>query len=123
MDAELALGRAPAAEPAVAADAIDEFLVNLSSAAYFSPRVTSLRGHGQRLSFRAVDQEREWSVSLRPDGFEVGAPERSPDAALSGPALTLLLVLYRRMPIDAVGMLTAGDRSLIELWRAGSALE
>ena len=37
LDVELALGRAPAAPPAVAADAIDEFLVNLSDAAYFSP--------------------------------------------------------------------------------------
>ena len=122
-DVELALGRSPTADPAVAADAIDEFLVNLGSAAYFSPRVTSLRGDGQQLSFRATDEDREWSVTLQPGGFAVGGPAGSPDATLAGPALTLLLVLYRRLPPDATGILAAGDRSLIELWRANSALE
>ena len=122
-DVELALGRSPAAGPAVAADAIDEFLVNLGAAAYFSPRVSSLRGDGQQLSFRATDEDREWSVTFLPDGFAVGGPAGSADATLAGPALTLLLVLYRRLPPDATGMLAAGDRSLIELWRANSALE
>ena len=122
-DVELALGRSPAAGPAVAADAIDEFLVNLGAAAYFSPRVSSLRGDGQRLSFRATDEDREWSVTFLPDGFAVGGPAGSADATLAGPVLTLLLVLYRRLPPDATGMLAAGDRSLIELWRANSALE
>ncbi|MGA3219861.1 MAG: maleylpyruvate isomerase family mycothiol-dependent enzyme [Acidimicrobiales bacterium] len=122
-DVELALGRSPAAEPAVAADAIDEFLVNLGSAAYFSPRVTSLRGNCEQLSFRATDEDREWSVTFQPEGFEVGGPAGSPAATVAGPALTLLLVLYRRLPVDAAGILTAGDRSLIELWWANSALE
>jgi len=74
IDVELALGLVPAASPAVAADAIDEFLVNLSGAAYFSSRVKDLRGDGERLSFQATDQGREWSVSLLPEGFEVGGP-------------------------------------------------
>ncbi len=122
-DVELALGQPPAAGVAVAADAIDEFLVNLSGAAYFSPRVNSLRGDGKRLSFRATDLDREWSVSLRPEDFEVGGPVGEPDATMAGPALTLLLVLYRRLPVDAAGVQSAGDRSLIELWWANSALD
>jgi uncharacterized protein (TIGR03083 family) len=122
-DVELALGLEPVAEPAVVADAIDEFLVNLSGAAYFSPRVTSLRGDGKRLSLRAIDEDREWSVTLQPESFEVGGPVSAPDATLVAPALTLLLVLYRRRPIDAVGVLATGDRSLIEMWWANSALE
>ena len=65
-DAELALGRAPGAEPAVAVDAIDEFLVNLKGAAAFSPEVRNIRGDGELLSFRATDEDREWSVEFAP---------------------------------------------------------
>ncbi|HTW09903.1 MAG TPA: maleylpyruvate isomerase N-terminal domain-containing protein, partial [Acidimicrobiales bacterium] len=46
MDADLAAGAAPRADAAVAADAIDEFLVNLGAAAYFSPKVKELKGDG-----------------------------------------------------------------------------
>jgi uncharacterized protein (TIGR03083 family) len=123
IDVELALGRAPTGSPAVAADAIDEFLVNLSGAAYFSPRVKCLRGDGERLSFQASDEGREWSVTLVPAGFEVSGPVGSPHATVAGPALALLLVLYRRLPLDEAGVLTTGDRSLAELWWANSALE
>ncbi len=123
LDVELALGRAPAAPPAVAADAIDEFLVNLSDAAYFSPGVKHLRGNGEQLSFQATDQGREWSVTLLPAGFAVGAPGGSPGATVAGPALALLLVLYRRRPLDEGRVMITGDRSLTELWWANSALE
>ncbi len=122
-DAELALGRDPMAEPAVAVDAVDEFLVNLGDAAAFSPGVGSIRGADKLLSFRATDEDREWSVALRADGFEFGAAGAAPDATLSGPALSLLLVLYRRLPAATAGMHAAGDQSLIDMWLAGSALE
>jgi uncharacterized protein (TIGR03083 family) len=122
-DVELALGLVPEASPAVAADAIDEFLVNLGPSAHFSPRVKALRGVGERLSLQATDQGREWSVTLRPEGFAIGGPAGPANATVSGPALDLLLVLYRRLPLDEGGVLTTGDRSLIELWWANSALE
>jgi len=139
MDAELALGRPPSADAAVAADAIDEFLANLSRAAYFSPRVKDLRGEGERLAFRPTDQDRSWVVTLRPDGFEAGPGDVAPggagrggagtgepapvDAQVAGPALTLLLVLYRRLPINAPGVSVTGDPAVTGLWLANSALE
>lgn len=52
MDVELAGGCEPRVASPVAADAIDELLVNLPSAAHFSPGVRDLRGDGQRLSVR-----------------------------------------------------------------------
>jgi uncharacterized protein (TIGR03083 family) len=122
-DAELALGRAPWAEPAVAVDAIDEFLVNLHGAARFSPGVNNIRSDGRRLSFRASDEDREWHVTVGADGFEIGPAAGSPDATLTGPAFCLLLVLYRRRPAGTAGMRAAGDRSLIDMWLANSALE
>jgi uncharacterized protein (TIGR03083 family) len=122
-DVELALGRAPMAEPAVAADAIDEFLANLRGAAAFSPRVSNLCGGGERLAFRATDEDREWSVTLRPDGFDIGEAGRAPDATLAASALNLLLVLYRRRPPGTAGVQLAGDGALVDMWLANSALE
>src|SRR5271157_1494883 len=43
-DLEIAGGHRPAAAAHVAADTIDEFLVNLARAEYFSPKVALLRG-------------------------------------------------------------------------------
>jgi uncharacterized protein (TIGR03083 family) len=124
MDAELALGRVPEASPAVAADATDEFLANLPSAARFSPKVAELRGNGTRLVFRATDTERGWWVTLQPGGFEVSpAPTGPPDATLAGPAVTLLLVLYRRLPVTEDGIVVTGERAAVERWLANSALE
>jgi uncharacterized protein (TIGR03083 family) len=143
MDAELALGLAPTASPALAADAIDEFLVNLAAAVYFSPRVKNLRGDGTRLAFRANDEGRAWTIVLHTQGYSVedsavedsavedsavedsavedGAP--APAAALEGPALPLLLVLYRRLPLSTPGIEQVGDPAVVDLWMANSALE
>jgi uncharacterized protein (TIGR03083 family) len=46
MDVDLAGGHSPTCAPEIAVDAIDEFLVNLKSAAVFSPKVRELRGSG-----------------------------------------------------------------------------
>jgi uncharacterized protein (TIGR03083 family) len=123
MDAELALGRAPGASPAVAADAIDEHLANLPRAAAFSLRVANLHGHGGRLAFVASDAASSWVVTLRPNGFDVVADLGPSDVVVQGPAVTLLLVLYRRLPLGADGIRVAGERPLVELWLANSALE
>ena len=128
MDAELALGRAPAAAASVAADAVDEFLANLPRAVYFSPKVANLRGDDVRLEFRATDEDRAWWVTLRAEGFDVATATSSPQevsaqATLTGPAETLLLVLYRRLRVGTTGVAVSGDTSLVDFWLANSALE
>jgi uncharacterized protein (TIGR03083 family) len=128
MDAELALGKAPAAAASLAADAVDEFLANLPRAVYFSPKVANLRGDGAQLEFRATDEDRAWWVTLGAEGFEVAPGTRSAPAApagatLKGPADVLLLVLYRRLPVGTAGMTVSGDASLVDFWLANSALE
>ncbi len=123
MDAQLARGQAPDAQPSVAADAIDEFLANLGAAAYFSPAVRNLRGHNQRLMFNAIDEHQAWVITLQPDGFEVCRGSGSQEASLSGTALDLLLVLYRRLPPTVPAVTISGDESLVERWLANSALE
>jgi hypothetical protein len=75
------------------------------------------------LSFQATDLETLGQQTDRPLPALVGGPAGSPSATVAGPALALLLVLYRRLPLDEGGVLTTGERSLIELWWANSALE
>ena len=123
IDAQLALGQPPDAAPPVAADAIDEFLANLGAAAYFSPRVRNLRGNNQRLMFSATDEHHAWGVTLHPEGFELVRNPSSNEAALSGPALTLLLVLYGRLPPTDPAVTISGDASMVDFWLANSALE
>ncbi len=123
MDAELAGGAVSGADPAVAADAVDEFLGNLAAAGRFSPRVAELHGQGT-LRFAATDAAASWTVTLRPDGFEVAAGgDGAPAAALSAPAATLLLVLYRRTPLADSGATVEGRAELVDFWLSHSALE
>lgn len=125
-DAERALGLGTDLDPALAADGVDEFLVNLPFATPFAPGVAQLRGDGQTLRFRCTDTAGDWLVRLRPDGFEVtpGARDAAAapaDAVVQGPAADLLLRLYGRPPraADAVG--TSGDEELLTRWFTHSA--
>jgi uncharacterized protein (TIGR03083 family) len=123
IDLELAAGVASFVEPEVASDAIDEFLVNLKGASYFSPKVRELRGDNQRLRLATNDVEGEWIVELRADGFSVTKAQGPADAELVGPAVELMKVLYRRGALENSHITSSGDDELIEFWLANSALE
>lgn len=123
IDLELAGAADPTAEADVAADAIDEFLVNLSSAATFSPGVRELKGHGGRLAFTELDGGRRWVVALEPDGIPVARHDLTADAELEASALELLLVLYRRRPLREATVVLRGDQDLLGFWFDHSALE
>jgi hypothetical protein len=122
MDLELAAGVPPLAQSDIAADGIDEFLVNLAFAANSSPEVNPLRGSGQLLRVTAIDEERSWTIQLVPDGFELATRNRIPDAEIVGSAKNILLVLYRRLPASIDGVKVLGDQELIQFWLAHSAL-
>jgi uncharacterized protein (TIGR03083 family) len=123
LDLELASGGSPFVEPVVASDGIDEFLVNLNGASYFSPRVRQIRGRPQVLRCTTTDGEGVWNIAIGEEGFAVTRDDLTPDAELSGPALDLLMVLYRRRDLDGSGVVTRGDENVIALWLANSALE
>jgi uncharacterized protein (TIGR03083 family) len=122
MDLDLTMGRVPETEPRIAVDGIDEFLVNLVSAAGFSPKVRELRGTGEVLHVVATDADAEWSIELLPDGFELTEDTSTPTASLRGPSTDLLLVLYRRLPLASTKVSGTGRRELIDFWIAHSAL-
>jgi uncharacterized protein (TIGR03083 family) len=123
MDLELAMGASPACAPEIAADAIDELLMNLPGSVYFSPRVAQLRGDDQLLRMSMIDQEMSWTVILRPNGFELVTTDEPPTAEFVGLATDLLLLLYRRATISATNVKILGDVELAEFWLANSALE
>ncbi|MFE4856512.1 maleylpyruvate isomerase family mycothiol-dependent enzyme [Streptomyces sp. NPDC056670] len=127
VDAELAVGLRPVIDPALAADAVDEFLVNLPFAASFAPGTAELRGQGETIRFRCTDRAGEWLIRLRPDGFGLdpspakAAGTESADATVAGPAADLLLFLYGRLDRGADALETSGNDGLLQRWVTNSA--
>ncbi|MEU6237760.1 maleylpyruvate isomerase family mycothiol-dependent enzyme [Kitasatospora sp. NPDC047058] len=123
VDAELALGRRPEIDPALAADGVAEFLVNLPFAAVFAPRTAELRGADRTIRFTRTDGDGDWLVRLRPDGFglDPDGADVTADATVRGAAADLLLLLYGRLDRSADRFEVCGDEQLLAHWFANSA--
>ena len=121
-DAELALGREPVIEPAVAVDGVDEFLENLPYAARFRPHVRELKGSGQSLHFHCTDADGEWTIRLSSDGFSCSRDHATGTVAVRGSAADLLLLLYGRRAVDDGRFECFGDEALLGWWLEHSAL-
>jgi uncharacterized protein (TIGR03083 family) len=121
-DAEQALGREPAFDAEVAADAVDELLENLPSAAYFSPGVVELKGNGETIGL-TTDVGAAWLIEFDPEGY-AWSRGRGRDATVEvrGPLTPMLLAVYRRQRPDENGLTVDGDRAVLEHWLAHSAL-
>ncbi|MFD7338391.1 maleylpyruvate isomerase family mycothiol-dependent enzyme [Streptomyces violascens] len=134
VDAELAVGLRPVIDPALAADGVDEFLVNLPFAASFAPKTAHLRGQDETIRFRCTDRAGDWLIRLRPDGFELvpaDAEATNPettnseatnlaDATVEGAAADLLLLMYGRLDRTSDAFETSGDEDLLARWVANS---
>ncbi|MEC4016202.1 maleylpyruvate isomerase family mycothiol-dependent enzyme [Streptomyces sp. H27-D2] len=125
-DAELALGLRPVIDRDLAADGVDEFLVNLPFAASFAPKVADLRGNGESIRFRCTDTDGDWLVRLRPDGFGIdrnptnAGPSAPADAAVHGAAADLLLLMYGRLDHGSAAFEVVGSEDLLTRWSADS---
>ncbi|MGV4980811.1 maleylpyruvate isomerase family mycothiol-dependent enzyme [Streptomyces sp. NRAIS4] len=129
VDAERAVGLTSDIDPVLAADGVDEFLVNLPYAGLFAPGVTKLRGDGETLAFRCTDADgEEWRVRLDPDGFrplpgaehEAGEPEPV-TAAVRGEAADVLLLLYGRRSYRDSAFEVSGRTEVLDNWFAHTA--
>jgi uncharacterized protein (TIGR03083 family) len=107
-DAERA-ARAPSPiAAALASDGIDEFLTFMLPDARAG--VARLAGS---IHLHCTDTPGEWLVRPGDDGAPVVTPEHAKgDAAMRGAASDLLLVLWRRLGLDAIDVI--GDRSVAE---------
>jgi len=107
-DLEAALGRPEPLDADVAADAVDEFLEIVVPARQGEQPWSRPTGV---LELAATDVEGVRHLSLTGDGpRRSDEPEAIPLTTITAPATDLLLVLYRRVPLDAVDV--RGDQAL-----------
>ena len=123
MDAADAIHAAGGPAPApiavdAAADGIDEW-ANVFLAARWGQRFGAFPDHlvGRSVHIHGTDPEppadgAEWLLGFTENGLEVEATHAKGDVALRGPSEDLLLVLWRRRPLDRLDVI--GDRALAE---------
>lgn len=110
-DAEQAAGRPFTIDPALAADAVDEFLEHTPWRRREAPPV------GGTVHLHPTDAPGEWTVSEDAAGdLMVQRAHSRGDAAMRGPASTLLLVLFRRLGPAALE--TFGDPGVVDRFLA-----
>lgn len=118
-DARLAAGVSTVIDPEIATDAIDEWLI-LSGPNLGSPdeRAGSLPD-GTVLHLHVTDpgvDGGEWLITRTGAGVVVEPGHGKGDAALTGPAQSLLLVLMRRMPPSDPSVIVHGDPAVLTGW-------
>ncbi|MEV0680524.1 maleylpyruvate isomerase family mycothiol-dependent enzyme [Actinosynnema sp. NPDC050436] len=116
-DAALAVGARYELDPAVAADALDEWLELLSLPVMFEirPELRELLGPDRTLHLHATDHPgAEWVVDLTGDAIAWRHAHEKSAVAARGPLRDLLLTVYRREQATALDVV--GDRALLDFW-------
>jgi len=126
-DAQLAAGAEPepVIDPEVAADAIDEWLTLLARGILGNAdgQARALPA-GAVLHVHAADDGLgggEWMIRHDAGGLTVEPGHGKGDAALTGPAASLLLVLMRRRPVSDPAVAVYGDGAVVDRWLANTA--
>jgi uncharacterized protein (TIGR03083 family) len=127
-DAQLAAGTEPepVIEAEVAADAIDEWLMLLTGGILGNAdERTKALPAGAGLHIHATDDglggRGEWMIRHDAGGLTVEPGHGKGDAALTGPAASLLLVLMRRRPVSDPAVTVYGDSAVVDGWLASTA--
>ena len=124
-DAEIATGRTPVIDTAIAVDGIDEWLglEDMLGDSGQDSRLAAL-ADGQVLHLHATDEglggTGEWLVRGAGGRITVTHGHGQGDAAVRGPASALLLVMVRRLPPDDAPVQIIGDRAVLERWLAAT---
>jgi hypothetical protein len=115
-DAEEGAGAVLAIDTTLAADGVDEFLM-----VHFAEDAAELTGEGDAVGLHTMDAPGGWTVVAGPDGAKIESSfENHRDATIEGGASDLVLVLWRRLPPEAVTV--SGDRALAERFLAAADL-
>ena len=126
-DAQLAAGAEPepVIEAELAADAIDEWLMLLTCGLGNLDERTKALTAGAGLHIHATDDglggRGEWMIRHDAGSLTVELGHGKGDAALTGPAASLLLVLMRRRPVSDPAVTVYGDTAVVDGWLAGTA--
>ncbi|MEY9864498.1 uncharacterized protein (TIGR03083 family) [Catenulispora sp. GAS73] len=114
----------------IAAALISHHLAMLTSPTWEMQRSESahaIRGTGQSLQWLATDvagDEGAWFVEQLPDGATWRPGAQQADVTVTGPALSLLLILTRRLPLadrEATKVSIDGDTALVQHWLDNTA--
>jgi uncharacterized protein (TIGR03083 family) len=118
-DADVATGQATGLDPDVAADGIDEWLMDMSSIAWegTDQRLAALP-EGKSIHVHVTDPgvTGEWTLRSDPDVITAERGHAKGDVALRGPATSLLLILMRRMPPTDPAAEILGDAAVLDRW-------
>lgn len=119
-DVENAVGEQSPIDAHLAADGIDELLVEFgphNDACATDGAAEMFGGSGEMLHLHATDlpEVGEWLVVAHPDRFEVRREHAKGDVAAKGTASDLLLFLWGRVPPDRLEVF--GDASLLDRWQ------
>jgi len=122
IDLELAMGTTSSVDPAIAVDAVDEFLANVKSDRDIAVRARPNSQEGESLEFHAADS-RSWRVQLTDNGYEFVDALAKPDAVLIAQPSELLGALLRRRPLERCDIVIEGDSSLVDHWLRETAFQ
>jgi len=115
-DVDVARGAVDPIAPVLAADGVDEFFE-----VFLPLDVEAFTGDGPSVLVRTTDAPTAWTVTAGPGAAEIAREARGdPAATISGVASDVLLVLWRRLGVEAVDV--AGDRELAERFLAATDL-
>jgi uncharacterized protein (TIGR03083 family) len=123
IDLELAMGVKSVVEPAIALDAVDEFLANAKSDRDITIAARSSHEQGERLKIATVDGTTAWNVVLRSDGYDFVEELPAADAIITAEPRELLMLLLRRRPRSECDVTIEGDESLVGHWLDGTAFQ
>jgi len=126
-DAQLAAGAKP--EPVIdaeiAADAIDEWLMLLTRGILGPADERTETLPFAALHIHATDDglggRGEWMIRHDAEGLTVEPGHGKGDAAVTGPAASLLLLLMRRRPVSDPAVTVYGDGAVVDGWLASTA--
>ena len=114
-DAEVATGTPGPIETAAAVDGIDEYLVVMAPVAFGGKDGLDIGGS---LHLHCTDAEGEWTIHTDDGVYRVERAHAKGDVAVRGPASTLFLVLWGRLPVDTEGVEIFGDAAVVDRWLA-----
>ncbi len=117
VDVELALGRTPEIDPAVAADAIEELLDNLTAFAWLAEQRAGLAPAGETIHLHASDSDGEWLVEMAGSELNWSRTHAKASAAATGPGGALLMLLYGRISPADPQLTVFGDTQLLASWQ------
>ena len=116
-DFENAVATALSIDATLAADGVDEFLEEFSP----KPDHPTIKGasqlfdgDGERLRFETTDIDKAWTLTARPEHFDI-SDDGEADVVARGPASDINLFVWGRVPPGSLDV--SGDASLLDSWQ------